>query len=227
MTVLLGETDRWLFLNKPAGLSVFPLHNHPDSDCLLARLRLAMPQQHRSDWPRGFEGGIAHRLDIPTSGLVIAARTPDDLSVLRTWFSLRRLTKTYQLLTARDVAWDSRELSVEIGHDKRRKKRMIVRRGKNTPHRGRWYSAQTAFRRLGRCGPLWCWEAIMHTGVTHQIRAHAGFAGLALVGDRLYGGGDTPAPFPVPFALHHVQLTGPGIRPPSAPLPDWWPAPSP
>ena len=63
----------------------------------------------------------------------------------------------------------------------------------------------------------------MQTGVMHQIRAHAGFAGLALAGDRLYGGGQPPADFPVPFALHHVGLVGPGLAPPPVDPPRWWP----
>lgn len=63
----------------------------------------------------------------------------------------------------------------------------------------------------------------MQTGVMHQIRLHAAFAGLALVGDRLYGGGESPDFFPADFALHHVGLHGQHWEPAPVPTPDWWP----
>ena len=104
---------------------------------------------------------------------------------------------------------------------------MIVERGKATPHRGRWLHADTELRRLGRLPEgLGAWEAVIRTGVTHQVRAHAAFVGLALAGDRLYGGGPSPAfcTPAAPFALHHVGVAGPDLQPPPCPLPAAWPS---
>ena len=100
---------------------------------------------------------------------------------------------------------------------------MVVQRGRKTPHRGKWLAASTTFRRLGQtCDGGHVWEAQMRTGVMHQIRVHAAFVGLALRGDPRYGGG---AAFSedVPFLLHHMGLSGPGLSPPEAPLPAYWP----
>lgn len=64
----------------------------------------------------------------------------------------------------------------------------------------------------------------------HQVRVHAAVAGLALAGDRLYGGGPpTPwalahAPQAPPFHLHHLGLSGPDLAPRPLPVPGWWPA---
>jgi len=99
-------------------------------------------------------------------------------------------------------------------------RRMVVQRGRSTPHRGRWYSAETRFRRVA--GPLF--EARMRTGVMHQIRVHAAFVGIPLLGDRIYGGGATPADAPggVTFFLHHLGISGPeGLHTDSVPLPSW------
>jgi hypothetical protein len=64
----------------------------------------------------------------------------------------------------------------------------------------------------------------MSTGVTHQIRVHAAFAGLALAGDRLYGGGGSEPDWPVPFLLHHLGLRGPDVEDaPMSPVPEFWP----
>ena len=111
-----------------------------------------------------------------------------------------------------------------IAHDRRKKRRMVVQRGPDTPHRGKWYPARTTFRKLGIVGPdRTAWEAVIHTGVMHQVRVHAAFVGIALAGDPIYGGGaplgENPA---APFRLHHVGLQGPGISPAEAPVPGEW-----
>lgn len=187
---------------------MFPPHADPAGDCLLARVLVDQPWRAELPWPEGFAGGLAHRLDVSTSGAVWAADTVEELDTLRSWFASGRLRKTYRFVAAKDVPWHDHTVDRAIAHDKRRKRRMIVQRGVSTPHRGRWYPAHTELRRLD--GRLW--EAVITTGVMHQIRVHAAFVGLPLAGDRLYGGGETPpdAPQGATFLLHHVGLEGPG-----------------
>jgi 23S rRNA pseudouridine1911/1915/1917 synthase len=217
------QQDGLVALAKPAGLPVFAPHADPNGDCLLKRWRAEQDTPAVVDWPAGFDGGIAHRLDIPTSGQVLAARTVPDLVALRELFSSGALTKRYRLITARDVSWDSHIVQSRIAHDKRRKGRMIVERGRSTPHRGRWYAAHTELHRLGAVEGGWLWEAVIRTGVMHQIRVHAASVGLPLLGDRRYGGGAGLDGQPVDFFLHHIGLIGPGLTPPEDPLPDFWP----
>jgi len=212
-------------LCKPPGLPVFPPHEDVDGDCLLHRWLAEAPTQAEQAWPAGFSGGIAHRLDVPTSGQVLAARTTADLERLREAFSDGVLQKRYRFLTAKDVPWDAHEVQTRIAHDKRRKGRMVVERGRATAHRGKWYDAHTCFRRVAEVERGWMWEAIITTGVMHQIRIHAASVGIPLDGDGRYGGGSAPRSPSVPFLLHHLGLTGPGLNPPEVPLPDFWPAP--
>ncbi len=197
---------------KPAGIPCFPPHADPGGDCVLARLRAEQPERFELDWPPGFEGGIAHRLDVDTSGALVVADDPDALQRVRRLFADGALTKTYWFQASRDVPWDRNQCDRPIAHDRRRKRRMVVQRGRSTPHRGRWYPARTSFRRLD--GDLW--EATIRSGVTHQVRVHAAFVGLPLVGDALYGGGSGG------HRLHHVGLVGPdGLRTDPVPAP-WW-----
>ena len=179
-------------VRKSAGISVFPRRDDPTADCVLHQLLADAPWRGEVPWPEGFDGGIAHRLDISTSGALLVADTVEELVTFRRWFADKRFRKVYRLLGAKAVSWDTNRCDRAIAHDKRRKRRMVVQRGANTPHRGRWYPAKTDFRRLE--GGLF--EATMQTGVMHQIRAHAAFVGIALAGDGLYGGGPTPAWFP-------------------------------
>lgn len=188
-------------LSKPAGLPVFAPHADADADCVLRQLREQEAWRDDIEWPEGFEGGIAHRLDNDTSGAVIVADSLDELAVLRQWFTEHRLLKTYWLKTSGTVPWHQHVCDKPIAHDKRRRGRMIVQRGRNTPHRGNWYPARTEFKRLK--GKVW--QAAMRTGVTHQIRVHGAFVGLPVV------------------ELHHVGMEGPnGFASDAVDPPTWF-----
>lgn len=205
--------------DKPAGVPVFPPHDQPDGDNVLARLLAAEPHRGQLPWPDGFAGGIAHRLDTSTSGALLVAEDPTELAAIREAFASHTLRKVYLLRSDRRVPWSHNVCDRPLAHDARRKQRMIVQRGPDTPHRGRWYPAHTELRR--RSADVW--EVVITTGVMHQIRAHAAFVGLPILGDRLYGGGPTPpdAPPGLTFYLHHVGLEGPGVRTEPVPAPSW------
>ncbi len=205
---------------KPAGVPVFPPHADPTGDCVLARLLAREPERGAQRWPEGFEGGIAHRLDVSTSGALLVADDVEELVRLREFFAGKRLDKTYRFLAGTDVSWDSNVCDRAIAHAPRRRKgRMVVRRGEHTPHRGRWYEARTEFTRLSNR----LWQARMRTGVMHQIRVHAAFVGIPLAGDPKYGGGSGPddASDGVDFYLHHVGLVGDEVATDPIPLPEW------
>lgn len=199
---------------------MFPPHADPAGDCVLRRLLAEEP--HRADvaWPEGFEGGLLHRLDTSTSGAVAVARDLDELRLVRDLFARHRLVKSYVLRAARVPPWPVNVCEAPIAHHPTKRDRMVVQRGPNTPHRGRWYPAATWFRR-GAGDVL---HASISTGVMHQIRVHAAFVGAPLLGDRTYGGGPTPpdAPPGVTFFLHHLGFAGEGdadLEVVSAPVP--------
>ena len=222
------DAESPIVLCKRSGVSCFPFRKDPTRNCMLTELLTQFPQQE-SSWPVGFDGGIAHRLDVSTSGQLLVARTETQLEELRQDFMKKQLLKRYVFLTQKTVPWTTNTLSFPIGHDKQNRRKMIVQRGQNTPHRGKWYSAQTQLTFIASASDstsasgLHLWQATMRTGVMHQIRLHAAFAGLALVGDRLYGGGDSPSYFPSHFALHHCGIQSERWNVPDVPVPAWWP----
>ena len=204
---------------KPAGIPVFRKHDDGGADCVLARLLDREPARREGAWPEGFEGGIAHRLDISTSGALLVADDLQELAAIREVFASRRLVKTYRLQAAKDPDWDWNVCVAPLAHHKTKRKRMVVRRGESTPKRGRWHQAETRFDRVE--GALW--QATMRSGVMHQIRVHAAFVGLPLLGDRIYGGGATPMGWPEGqvYRLHHVGLEGGGFATAPVELPAW------
>ena len=189
---------------------------------MLEHLLGKYPNQNQG-WPDGFEGGIAHRLDVPTSGQLMVAKSPQILSAIREDFTHKNLLKRYRFLTVKQVPWTHHDIDFPLAHHPSNRRKMVVQRGKTTPHRGKWISAHTTFHHLTSRDGIHLWEATMRTGVMHQIRLHAAIAGLALLGDRLYGGGQSPDYFPSDFALHHfgIESTRWDVEP--IPVPEWWP----
>ncbi len=223
--MLLASDEDFLYLNKPAGLPVFPRRmskSHEEGrdadldDCMLGRLVALLPEQAVTSWPDGFDGGILHRLDNWTSGLLVAARSLDALALGRRLFGGGTLRKTYLFLSKGDVDWSAHEVERPIAHAKGDRRKMVWKRGRNTPHRGAWRPARTSFQRVQ--GALW--RAQMSEGVRHQIRLHAASVGLPLQGDRLYGGGGEGR-----FYLHHEELISWPAKGPRAALPKDWPGP--
>ncbi len=205
--LLLGVDPRRIFVWKAPGLPVFPPHADAEGDCLL-RAVLARWPERAAGWPDGFGGGIAHRLDTATSGLVVLARAIGDLAAIRAEFADGRLRK-YYLFRSSGIGSDQL-VETPIAHHVHRSDRMVLARPTGrTKHRGRWYPAWTRFRALGGG---W-WEAEMRTGVMHQIRAHAASIGIPLDGDPLYGGVEGVR------VLHASRIEGPDWTSPSAPLP--------
>ena len=218
LSTIIHQREDCLLMFKKTGIPVF-FPNKGEGDSLLQMLYQQEPSRRELDWPQGFEGGIAHRLDIPTTGGVLVASNPTTLLALRSCFTEKVLKKTYWFLSAKEPRWEEHYSTVELAHHKKKRGLMIPKRGKNTPHRGKWYSATTYFRHLARYDGLSLWEAVMYSGVMHQIRCHAGFLGIALLGDKRYGGGSTPRSFTGDFALHHCQIGDwPFVSPPI-----WWP----
>lgn len=219
MATIIERREAVLLINKPSGIPVFPKKN-TEEDSLLTRLCAMEPHRMALEWPEGFMGGIVHRLDTPTSGGLLVAEDRNQVWMLREQFSNKSLEKRYLFLSAKPPRWETHRCDAPLAHDRKKKGNMVPKRGNNTPHRGKWYRATTTFRHLGREQGISLWEAVMHSGVMHQIRVHAAFLGIALLGDRRYGGGETPEYFPSTFALHHQQIGDwPKILPP-----DWWPS---
>lgn len=216
-----GAGSPWSWVYKPPGLPVFPPNRGTGPSLLRWLVAEGVAEE---GFPPGFGAGIAHRLDTSTSGVVLVASDAAALAGLREAFALGRFVKVYRFLSFRDVSWDRSALEAPLAHHPRRKDRMVVQRGQDTPHRGRWYPASTRLERLAP--PVW--QATITTGVMHQVRLHAAYAGLALAGDRLYGGGAwLGAPDGVGFGLHHVGLSGTladgrHVRSPEVLPPHWW-----
>ncbi len=167
--------DPWLVVvDKPAGLLSVPGKDAGVSDSVLARLR--------ARYPRASGPLLVHRLDMDTSGLLVAALDARTHTALQRQFLARRVEKRYVALVEGAPPHDEGAISFPIRVDLDDRPRQI-----HDPVHGR--SAFTEWRLLER-GPRSRVALFPRTGRTHQLRVHAAHPlGLnaPIVGDRLYG----------------------------------------
>lgn len=144
--------------------------------------------------PKGdIEAGLVNRLDNETSGIVLAARTPDSYEDLRRQFSSGEVGKEYLALVIGSPP-DDGEVNAPIAHHPRKKRRMVVCESEAKTKEWKGRSASTSYRTIERyrdeSGDRTQDYALLSvrisTGVRHQIRVHLAHAGFPIAGDDLY-----------------------------------------
>src|SRR5579863_9690012 len=174
---LLYVDDDFVVVNKSAGMVVHAGAGHSRGTLVNALL-------HRLGKLSGTGGtlrpGIVHRLDRETSGAVVVARNDAAHEHLAAQFRSRNVRKIYLALVHGVIKKDSGSITLPISRDPHRRTRMTARE-KTGRH------ARTDWRVIARLDRYTLVEAALHTGRTHQIRAHFAAIGHPVVGDTLYG----------------------------------------
>lgn len=165
--VVLHVDEHLVVLDKPAGLATHPTARrfHATVTGWLARA--------------GLDAEPAHRLDVETSGVMVAGRTPEATRHLKAAFARHRVEKTYLAVVEGRPAADAWVDETPLGFDAASAVRIKMGRGDKP--------ARTAFRVLRRGAHRALVEARPLTGRQHQIRVHLALAGHPVVGDKLYG----------------------------------------
>ena len=175
---VLYEDQDLLVVNKPVGLVVHPSPGHEEHTLVHALLH------HCAGQLSGIGGvarpGIVHRLDKETTGCLVVAKSDPAHQGLAAQFAGRTVHKVYQAILCGELMQEAGEIRAAIARHPNHRKRMAVTEGL-----GR--EAWTSYR-VQRClrGATLV-EVLLHTGRTHQIRAHFKFLGFPLLGDAMYG----------------------------------------
>jgi 23S rRNA pseudouridine1911/1915/1917 synthase len=173
ITILLERADI-VAIAKPAGIPSQPL-KAGELGTVSNALAHRFPECAAiGDDPR--DGGLAHRLDIGTSGVLIAARTAEAYRALRDAFGGGLVSKTYlAIVEGRPV---SRECDAPLTQ---RGKRVVVDHTDGL-------AAYTQFEVVSASATHALVRCNAQTGRMHQVRAHLAHVGSPLTGDTLYGG---------------------------------------
>jgi 23S rRNA pseudouridine1911/1915/1917 synthase len=174
------EDEDLLVINKASGMVVHPAPGHAD-DTLVNALLARYPGLHGVE---GLRPGIVHRLDKDTSGLIIVAKNAPTQAALIEQFKQHQVVKRYLALVEGNVSLEQGSIDAPIGRDPRHRQQMAI-----TAKGSR--EARTHFRVLERFSRHSLLLLELETGRTHQIRVHLKAIGHPIVGDPVYGSGNT------------------------------------
>lgn len=202
---ILYQDEALVAVDKRAGMSSVALEAG-EEDTVANFIVAAFPETAGVGAP--LEAGLVHRLDRDTSGILLAARSPESYAELRRQFSAHRVAKAYLAIVLGDVA-EGGSVEVPIAHDRRHRERMIACPEAASAQRRGARPAATRYQPVVRYGRATLVRAEMRTGVRHQVRVHLASIGHPIAGDALYGMG--PSPWIERQALHasRVSLTHP------------------
>ena len=179
------EDECILVIDKEAGIVTHPTMDHPTGTLVNALIH------HIKNIPgfgQDLRPGIVHRLDKGTSGLMVVGKKQTCVENLKNQFRKRRVVKKYTLVVGGKVEPAVGSINKPIArHPKHRQKFAILEGGRESRTD---YKVIETFR-----DKFTLLEACPKTGRTHQIRVHFSSLGHPLVGDKLYGGSQSPRMF--------------------------------
>lgn len=189
---VLFEDDVLIAVDKPAQVPSHPLR--PGEGPSVASALVARFPECASASLDAREGGLCHRLDVGTSGVILAARNREAWYRLREAMASPYCTKTYlaevvgrfpQACAVEGIlpgaSPRSFVVSVPIGRTGRHGDKVKLGRGRQ-PLPARTEVAWLEDRANGALV-----EAKLSRGRAHQVRAHLAYLGTPVAGDSVYG----------------------------------------
>lgn len=185
------EDEHLLVFSKQAGLVCHPSPDHHDGTLVNALIyhcgigNLCNVQGEEDD-----RLGIVHRLDMDTTGLMLAAKTNEAGLALMEAIQERKIDRRYLALAQGNIAHDTGMIDAPIARAANERMKMTVRDCESAR------DAVTTFKVLERFDAgikddgFTLIECKLSTGRTHQIRVHLQYIKHPCVGDPLYGGGN-------------------------------------
>lgn len=157
------EDDDIIVINKPKGMVVHPAAGHYSGTLVNALM------YHCRDNLSGINGvlrpGIVHRIDMNTTGVIVACKNDYAHNFIAQQLSVHSITRKYYAIVHNQFNNTEGVVDAPIGRNPSDRKKMAVdkKNGKR---------AVTHYRVLEQFGKFSYIECQLETGRTHQIRVH-------------------------------------------------------
>lgn len=126
--------------------------------------------------------GLAHRLDRPTSGLVLLAKTQKALIRLNDMFRENKISKTYLAITDKMLDDNCGEIQSYLVKNEKENKSYVVKKDTQGAK-----LARLEYKLVGKNDNYFLYQISLLTGRHHQIRAQLSQFGVHIRGDLKYG----------------------------------------
>lgn len=196
LDVLYEDADV-IIINKPKGMVVHPAPGHYSGTLVNGLM------YHCREDLSGINGvlrpGIVHRIDMDTTGVLIACKNDLAHSAIAKQLKDHSVTRKYYAIVYGVLKEDSGTINASIGRHPVDRKKMSI-------HHRSGREAITHFQVLQRFDRFTYVECQLETGRTHQIRVHLASIGHPLLGDQVYG--PAKCPFPLQGQTLHAGILG-------------------
>jgi 23S rRNA pseudouridine1911/1915/1917 synthase len=223
---VLFEDNHCLVVNKPAGL--LSQGDETGEPSLVDLAKAYLKTTYRK--PGNVYVGLIHRLDRPTSGVVLLARTSKSAGRLSAQFRAGAVEKCYRAVVEGRPIEREGEWIDWLAKDERTNRVAIVPAAASP----RSKEAVVAFRLIEEWRRYSVLELEPKTGRSHQLRVQLAHRGLPIVGDRKYGARSllraADGGFRIALHAERLTFTHPTRREVlsvHAPAPADWPEPLP
>lgn len=190
---VLYEDNHLLVVVKPAGLPTMGVAAGDKSLITVAKTYVA----EKYNKPGNVFLGVVSRLDTPTTGVVVIARTSKAASRLAEQFRQHTVTKTYYAVIDGVLPNEEGTLRDFMGEEKRHRKMFVTQNSDGI-------EAILHYKVVKRFSNETMLKIRLETGRKHQIRVQLSHLGFPIVGDYKYR---SRTPFPVGIALHAREVT--------------------